>query len=88
MLFQYGSKNTFDVNMSNGTSDITPNSKSVIRYFFLLLVLKNPSTIKNTKIGNAILPRIEKRLDKCNKNPSHLEKGLSTHCLHDLSAWI
>jgi len=76
MLFQYGSKNTFDVNISNGTSDITPNSKSVIRYFFLLLVLKNPSTIKNTKIGNAILPRIEKRLDKCNKNPFPFRKGV------------
>jgi hypothetical protein len=60
MLFQYGSKNTFDVNMSNGTSDITPNIKSVIRYFFLLLVLKNPSTIKNTKWEMQSCPELKK----------------------------
>lgn len=54
---------------------MTPNIKRVIRYFFLLLVLKNPSTIKKIKIGKAILSKIENILDKCNKNPSPLILG-------------
>ena len=55
MLFQFGSKNCFVVNRSKGTSEITPNTNKVARYLALLLVLKNPSTSKNAKIGNAIL---------------------------------
>ena len=43
---------------------MTPNIRRVIKYFFLLLVLKNPSTIKKIKIGKAILPKIENMLDK------------------------
>ena len=69
ILFQYGEKQVFDVNKSKGTSDITPKIKSIIRYFILLLVLKNPSTRKKTNSGNAILPKIENRLDKCNRKP-------------------
>lgn len=57
-------KKVFDVNISKGTSDMTPNIRRVIKYFFLLLVLKNPSTIKKIKIGKAILPKIENMLDK------------------------
>ena len=56
MLFQFGSKNCFVVNRSKGTSEITPNTNKVARYLALFLVLKKPSTSKNAKIGNAILP--------------------------------
>ena len=47
---------------------MTPNAKRVSKYFLLLPVLKNPSTIKNTNIGKAILPNIENIFDKYNKN--------------------
>ena len=56
ILFQFGSKNCFVVNRSKETSEITPNTNKVTRYLALLLVLKKPSTSKNAKIGNAILP--------------------------------
>ena len=56
MLFQFGSKNCFVVNRSKGTSVITPNTNKVASYLAMLLVLKKPSTSKNAKIGNAILP--------------------------------
>ena len=69
-------KKVFDVNISNGTSDITPNANSVIKYLFRLLVLKKPSTIKKIKMGKAILPKIENELDTCNNNPSPLSIGI------------
>jgi len=58
ILFQFGSKNTLDVHISNGTSDIIPNTRSVPKYLHRFLVLKYPSTNREIKIGNAILPNI------------------------------
>ena len=55
MLFQFGSKNCFVVNRSKGTSEITLNTNKVARYLAPTSFLK-PSTSKNAKIGNAILP--------------------------------
>ena len=75
-MFQCGLKYTLDVNISKGTSEIIPNIKRFIKYFFLLVVLKNPSTIKNIKIGKAILPSIEKILDITGNIPSLSRKGV------------
>ena len=76
ILFQLGSKKVLDVNISKGTSEISPKISKLIRYFFLLLVLKNPSTIKNIKIGKAILPKIEKILERCSKKPRPSKSGV------------
>ena len=61
-LFQFILKKLAVVNISKGTSDITPNISKLSRYFFLLRVLKKPSTSKKQNNGNAILPMISKIL--------------------------
>ena len=43
ILFQFGSKKTADVHISNGTSEMIPKSKRVPKYFHLFLVWKYPS---------------------------------------------
>ena len=56
-----------------------PNIRSLVRYLSLFFVLKYPSTIKNIKIGKAILPRIEKIFDITKSVPLPLVKVLSVH---------
>lgn len=46
MLFQFGSKNVLETNISNGTSEISPKIKRLARYFLRLRVLKKPSIRK------------------------------------------
>ena len=73
ILFQLGSKNTADVHISNGTSEMIPNSKRVPKYFHLFLVWKYPSIKKNINIGKAILPKLSNRsLILLNNPPSRL----------------
>mgnify|MGYP003487196077 CR=1 FL=1 len=57
------------VNISKGTSDITPNNSRYSRYFLRLRLLKYPSTTKKQKSGNAILPMMSKRLLTKARNP-------------------
>ncbi len=38
ILFQLGSKNTADVHISNGTSEMIPNRRRVPKYLYLFLV--------------------------------------------------
>ena len=63
MLFQFGSKNVLETNISNGTSEISPKIKRLARYFLRFRVLKKPSIRKNMKIGKAILPIMENAFD-------------------------
>ena len=61
-LFQFVLKKLAVVNISKGTSDITPKISKFRRYFFRFRVLKKPSTSIKQNSGNAILPRISKML--------------------------
>jgi len=81
-LLEFGSKNTLDWNISNGISEIIPKNTREKRYFFLFPVLKNPSTRKKAKSGNAILPKISNAsLIYC--NIPHLEEDISVLYSHD-----
>ena len=68
-LFQFILKKDAVVNISKGTSDITPNNSRYSRYFLRLRLLKYPSTTKKQKSGNAILPMMSKRLLTKARNP-------------------
>lgn len=61
-LLQFILKKLAVVNISKGTSDITPNISKLRRYFFRLRVLKYPSTSKKQNSGNAILPILSNKL--------------------------
>ena len=75
ILLEFCSKNTPDKAISNGISEIIPKITREARYFFLFPVLKNPSTRKKAKSGNAILPKISNAsLIRCSI-PYPLRKG-------------
>lgn len=76
MLFQFGSKNVLETNISNGTSEISPKIKRLARYFLRLRVLKKPSIRKNMKIGKAILPIMENAFDMYSSAPLPFSIGV------------
>ena len=76
MLFQFGSKNVLETNISNGTSEISPKIKRLARYFLRFRVLKKPSIRKNMKIGKAILPIMENAFDMYSNAPLLFSMGV------------
>ena len=76
MLFQFGSKNVLETNISNGISEISPKIKRLARYFLRFRVLKKPSIRKNMKIGKAILPIMENAFDMYSSMPLPFSMGV------------
>lgn len=76
MLFQFGSKNVLETNISNGISEISPKIKRLARYFLRFRVLKKPSIMKNMKIGKAILPIMENAFDMYSSMPLPFSIGV------------
>ena len=76
MLFQFGSKNVLETNISKGTSEISPKIKRLARYFLRFRVLKKPSIRKNMKIGKAILPIMENAFDMYSSAPLPFSMGV------------